>query len=177
MSFERALPVILRSEGGYVDDPDDLGGATNKGITQKTYNAWRSGKPERPVRDITDDEVAAIYGKQYWHAGRSDALPWPVSLVHMDGMVQHRPKDAVRMLQSAVNHFDHELVVDGLIGAKTLAAANQCESGRLIEELLWQRIAYYRGLANHRDSDRRKANRKFLPIWIRRLEHLRSAAI
>ena len=176
MSFERALPFILRMEGGYVDDPDDLGGATNQGITQKTYNRWRKDKPRKHVKDITDGEVAAIYEADYWKAGRSDALQWPVSLAHMDGMVQHRPKDAVRMLQSAVNIFGRELVVDGLIGAKTLAAANLCEPDRLVEELLWQRIAYYRGLANHRDPTRRKANRKFLPIWIRRLEHVRQRA-
>ncbi len=176
MSFERALPHILRVEGGYVDDPDDTGGATNFGVTQKTYNKSRGNKPRKHVKDITENEVAAIYEKMYWRAGRCDALSWPVSLAHMDGMVQHRPKDAVRMLQSAVNRFDHELVVDGLIGAKTLAAANQCASDRLVEELLWQRIAYYRGLANHRNTTRRKANRKFLPIWIRRLEHLRTAA-
>ena len=175
MSFERALPVILRSEGGYVDDPQDLGGATNQGITQKTYNAWR--KPERPVREITSDEVSAIYKQRYWKAGRSDGLAWPVSLVHFDSMVQHRPKDAIRMLQSAVNLSGHDLAVDGSVGPKTLAAANLSDSKALVEELLWQRLAYYRGLANHTNTLRRKANRKFLPIWIRRLEHLRIAAV
>jgi len=174
MSFERALPFILRMEGGYVDDPDDLGGATNKGITQKTYSSWRND--DKPVKEITDTEVATIYEAEYWEAGRCDALSWPVSLAHLDGMVQHRPKDASRMLQSAINRLGSDLTVDGAIGPKTLAAANQCDAQALVEELLWQRIAYYRELANHSHEVRREANRKFLPIWIRRMEHLRMAA-
>ena len=81
------------------------------------------------------------------------------------------------MLQSAVNRLGYDLAVDGAIGPKSLAAANLANSKALVEELLWQRLAYYRGLANHTNTLRKKANRKFLPIWIRRLEHLRIAAV
>ena len=41
MMFERALTFVLRWEGGYVDHPADPGGATNYGVTQRTYDAWR----------------------------------------------------------------------------------------------------------------------------------------
>src|SRR5690625_3510700 len=57
VTFEAALPTILRHEGGYVDHPQDPGGATNYGITQTTYDGWR-GVPRvasRPLRLITQE--------------------------------------------------------------------------------------------------------------------------
>lgn len=66
--FQRALAFVLRWEGGYVDHPQDPGGATNMGITQATYDRWRrsQGLPTRPVRDISREEAAAIYRVWYW---------------------------------------------------------------------------------------------------------------
>ncbi len=57
-AFEESLPFIMRWEGGYVDHPDDPGGRTNKGVTQKTYDAWRArqGMAARHVRSIEDEE-------------------------------------------------------------------------------------------------------------------------
>src|SRR5690625_6246703 len=72
VTFEAALPTILRHEGGYVDHPQDPGGATNYGITQTTYDGWR-GVPRvasRPVRLITQEEVRAIYLERYWRPAR-----------------------------------------------------------------------------------------------------------
>jgi lysozyme family protein len=62
-SFAAALPFILRWEGGFVDDPDDRGGRTNKGVTQAVYQAWRAdqGLPGQDVRQINDQEVASIW--------------------------------------------------------------------------------------------------------------------
>ena len=68
--FAQALPVILKHEGGYVTDPVDRGGATNFGVTQATYDAWRASVREkvRPVKEITTDEVEA-------RPGRNDPCP------------------------------------------------------------------------------------------------------
>lgn len=72
MEFERALAFVLRWEGGYSDHPDDPGRGTNYGITQRTYDAWRErqGMLTRPVREISMEEVRAIYRTRYW-----DPLP------------------------------------------------------------------------------------------------------
>ena len=66
--FKKALRFVLNREGGYVNDPNDKGGATNKGITQNTYNAYlsRKGRQARDVRNITDAEVEDIYYSSYW---------------------------------------------------------------------------------------------------------------
>lgn len=66
--FKKALKFVLAHEGGYVNDPNDRGGATNKGITQNTYNAYlkNKGKAIKDVRYITDAEVEEIYYSRYW---------------------------------------------------------------------------------------------------------------
>lgn len=66
--LERALRFTLAWEGGLVDDPDDLGGRTAYGITQRTYTPWRrsQGLPERDVWEIERWEVRAIYEAGYW---------------------------------------------------------------------------------------------------------------
>ena len=68
--FGKALEFVLRWEGGFVNDPDDPGGATNKGITQGTYNSYLLSKkiPKKSVKLITDVEVRDIYFKNYWCA-------------------------------------------------------------------------------------------------------------
>lgn len=66
--FDDCLRFVLQWEGGYVDDPDDPGGATNHGVTQGTYSAWlrRHGQPDRSVETIPPSDVAAIYHADYW---------------------------------------------------------------------------------------------------------------
>lgn len=66
--FKKALAFVLKWEGGYVNNPNDKGGATNKGITQYTYNSWlvSQGKPRKDVKFITQQEVEEIYYKNYW---------------------------------------------------------------------------------------------------------------
>ena len=66
--FNKALQFVLKWEGGYSNNPNDKGGATNKGITQSTYNTWLRSKGQniKDVRNITNDEVREIYYNNYW---------------------------------------------------------------------------------------------------------------
>jgi len=50
-AFETALPFVLRWEGGFVDHPADPGGRTNRGVTQRTYDAWRQSWADRSRRE------------------------------------------------------------------------------------------------------------------------------
>jgi lysozyme family protein len=89
--FERCLPVTLQFEGGFVDDPADMGGRTNKGITQATYDRaceeW--GQPHADVKDITDADVRAIYAEDYWVPSGAVDQPWPMNLLIFDSAVNH----------------------------------------------------------------------------------------
>lgn len=167
MTFETALRFILAREGGYVDDPDDRGGATNQGITQSTYDAWRDdqGAPVRPVREIDQSEVEAIYRERYWYAARCDRLPPKLALVHMDAAVNHGVSRAARMLQQVV-----ETTVDGIIGPQTLAAVAQRPEPEVSARYVYVRIEFYARIVA-RDA----SQQKFLGGWLTRMDHLRQA--
>ena len=72
--FLKALHFTLNYEGGYVNNPNDEGGATNRGITQGTYNSWRKANnlPVRAVANLTTAEMQQIYYKNYWLAVGAD---------------------------------------------------------------------------------------------------------
>lgn len=164
-AFQASLPFILRWEGGYVNHPADPGGATNKGVTQRVYDDWRvrQGMPARDVRQITDDEVHAIYEAGYWTPPRCDLLPRPLDLVQFDTAVNMGVGRAVRMLQASLG-----CGVDGDFGPGTQRAAEACDAGAAVAAYCDRREAYYRGLA--------QKNPKlavFLKGWMNRLDALR----
>ena len=120
--FHAALERVLVHEGGKADHPKDPGGRTNKGITQRVYNGWRT-KSYLPVRDvwrISDNEVEAIYRFQYWEPIRGDQLPPGVGYVIFDGAVNSGPSQSVKWTQRALG--DAAGKVDGVLGSVTLTA-------------------------------------------------------
>jgi lysozyme family protein len=167
--YARSLQVILRAEGGYVDDPNDPGGATNQGITQAVYDSWRRGQglPSRPVLGIDPGEVRQIYLERYWTPARCDELPGPVALVHFDCAVNAGVEQAALTLQRAAG-----VTADGVIGPVTLAAARARPPLELVDEMMFQRLRYYRAIAIRKRADGRDL-RAFLPAWVGRLLDLR----
>lgn len=87
--FEKALKFVLLHEGGYVNNPNDKGGATNKGITQNTYNAWLQSKKQnlKDVRHITDEEVRQIYYNNYWLKAGCDKMSEKFAILAFDTAV------------------------------------------------------------------------------------------
>lgn len=72
--FLKALNFTRLAEGGYANNPNDPGGATNMGVTQNTYNAWLilQGKLPQDVKNITPAEVHKIFYENYWKAVGAD---------------------------------------------------------------------------------------------------------
>ena len=165
--FDKALAFVLRQEGGYVNDPDDPGGATNYGVTQKAFDRWLAsiGREPYPVKEIVSSDVRLFYHDWYWVATKADEMDWPLQLVFFDGAVNkgavkhlHEQDTMSRLLQRAAG-----VDVDGMVGPKTLAAAKDVSP----HDLLWARVGFYRRLAK-----RKRRLLKFLPGWIRRMENL-----
>lgn len=85
----RCLQFILKWEGGWADDPNDVGGATMKGITIGTYTTWRleKGQPlptKEDLRNISNAEVEQIYHDRYWIPSKAYQMPWPMCLAVVD---------------------------------------------------------------------------------------------
>lgn len=87
--FKQALHFVLNQEGGFVDDPDDKGGATNKGITQVTYDAYRKAHKQQlqTVKNVTVAEVSDIYYSNYWLKARCDKMTPIFAVIAFDTAV------------------------------------------------------------------------------------------
>ena len=120
VAFSRALKVILRHEGGFVNHPKDPGGMTNLGVTKATWEGW-TGKPatEADMRALTPEKVAPLYRERYWDELRCDDLPPALALCVFDFGVNAGPARAARYLQGLAG-----AVQDGIVGGATLAAVN-----------------------------------------------------
>lgn len=142
-NFTEALALVLVHEGGYVNHPADPGGATNRGVTQRTYDSWRkrNGQSKRSVRKITDDEVAAIYRRDYWNAVKADDLPSGVDYAVFDFAVNSGPRRAAQFLQRVVGVDD-----DGKIGPVTIAAVRATPPGGIISDLCDNRLSWLKRL-------------------------------
>lgn len=164
MSFARALPIILKAEGGYVHDPADRGGETNLGVTVAVWAQWCADQrlPPKPMRELTEADVTPLYRARYWLPAFCEQLPWPLSLVHFDTAVNSGPAQAAKLLQRAL-----AVPADGAIGPRTLAAAATAGSREAYRYLL-ERVFFYRGLAR-RDASQTKF---LVGGWLGRVEHL-----
>lgn len=100
-NYKTCLATILKYEGGYVNNPRDPGGATMKGITQKVYDTWRKKQvlPTQIVKNISQEDVEAIYKQNYWDVVKGDDLPSGLDLAVFDYAVNSGPGRAIKQLQ------------------------------------------------------------------------------
>ena len=77
--YPQMVKFVLAREGGYVNDPTDKGGETNKGITHATYDSYRRSKglPKQSVKYMTDEEMHEIYYNNYYKASGADKIENP----------------------------------------------------------------------------------------------------
>lgn len=164
MSFEKALSFVLEAEGGFVNDPSDSGGATNKGITQAVFNAFRRGKPFLSVRSITDEEVREIYLRNYWNLCKCDEMPDELATVVFDTAVNAGCKRAIKILQACL-----DVTADGIFGVESAnAVINILDLKDFVNKYLSERSAFYQRLAETQPE-----KKKFLKGWLSRVENLR----
>jgi lysozyme family protein len=102
-NFQKCLAFVLKYEGGKSDDPNDPGGRTMEGVTQRTYDDHRNkkGLPNQDVFLMQDSERDEIYRKEYWDAVRGDALRPGEDLVLMDLAVNSGPERALQIWNQA----------------------------------------------------------------------------
>jgi lysozyme family protein len=110
MDFQEALEFVLSREGHYSNDPDDPGGETKFGISKKQY-------PNLQIADLTRDQAAEIYRRDYWDACRCDELPRWIRLSVFDCAVNQGVGTAGKILQALVGAAQ-----DGRIGPRTVQA-------------------------------------------------------
>jgi lysozyme family protein len=142
MRFEACLPVILASEGGYVDDPADPGGATNLGVTLATLSGWLGRcATVAEVQALTPAAVAPLYLARYWQPSHAGDCPPGVDLMVFDEAVNQGVGRAVSSLQAAFG-----VVSAGPFGPEAQSAIRAFDPQRLIQRIAVEREAHYRSL-------------------------------
>ena len=163
----KLVPHIVKWEGGLVNDPDDLGGLTNKGVTYKTYKAYckKKGKEatEEALINLTDEEFADILKTMYWDACKGDNIvSQSVANAIVDWAWNSGVVTTVKEVQKVL-----EVKSDGVIGNITLAAINSQSPLPLFGKIQQARLAYL-----DRICVARPANNKFKIGWVRRVNDL-----
>ncbi|RYH03014.1 peptidoglycan-binding protein [Salipiger sp. IMCC34102] len=159
---------IVGREGGYVDDPDDPGGATNHGVTIHTMRRLGldldgDGDVDRAdVRRLTRAQAEDIFIRHYFEAPRIGLLPEALQPTVFD-MYVNAGNQAVKILQTLLTQMRIECAVDGVIGPQTQAAAAQgfaAAAEHLVDAYGIARRNYYYALADRRPASRKYARRR-----------------
>ena len=142
MTFAACLPIILESEGGFVNDPADPGGATNLGITIGTLSAWEGHAATiGEVAALTPATVAPIYEAQYYRASGASHCPDGLDLMVFDCAVNQGVGRALKFLQASLG-----VAIDGQFGPMTLSAVQKCDPVKTINAMSKAREAHYLSL-------------------------------
>lgn len=159
---------IVAREGGYVNDPDDPGGATKYGVTigamrRLGLDLTGDGRvSEADVRRLTREKAEEIFVEHYFRRPRIAELPEVLQPAVFD-MYVNAGGNAVRILQRLLNEMGHDLSVDGALGPMTIAAATRAAAAApdLIADAYGiARRNYYYALADARPASRKYARRR-----------------
>lgn len=155
---------IVDREGGYVDDPDDPGGATRFGVTIHTLrrlgiDLTGDGRTDSAdVRALGREQAEEILVRRFFEAPGIGRLPGILQPSVFD-MYVNSGANAVRILQRLLRAMAYDIAVDGVIGPRTAGAAEAAARVGAIA----LRDAYGVARRNYyfRLAERRPASRKY----------------
>jgi lysozyme family protein len=177
-SYEEAMSTvrdlayeIVGREGGYVNDPDDPGGATKYGVTIGTLRRLGMGQTIADVKALTIEDAVDIYLVHYFERPKINLLPEGLQATVFD-MYVNAGGNAIKILQRLLVQFGVKVAIDGALGPNTAAAVKKVFNDYFVDAYGIARRNYYFSLA-----DRRVASRKYARTrsggkggWIKRAE-------
>lgn len=184
---ELLAPFIKKWEGGFVNDPIDRGGATNKGITLRTFIHYRKlkGLPTPSIEDlknISDEEWMDVLKTIFWDRWQADKISNQSIANILVDWVWASGVHGIKIPQTTLG-----VKADGIVGKNTLAALNVFPSEKLFNLIFQSRVDFINGIVNrsvaaYEKKIGRKATEKellantqkrFLNGWLNRLNSIK----
>jgi lysozyme family protein len=170
--FESAIPTILRHEGGFNNDSQDAGGATNFGVSLRWLKAQglledleqqdRTQDEIVVVKEMTQEQAAALYKSYWWNPYNYGAIDSQlVATKIFDTAVNLGAPRAHRIVQTCLGFPQDQR--DGILGSKTMAEINAAGAAPLVVQIQNLQAAFYRQLVATNP-----ARAKFLNGWLQR---------
>ena len=149
-NFNKCLEMVLEHEGGYVNNKNDRGGMTNLGVTRRVYEDWVD-RPvsEQEMRDLTPEDVAPIYRKNYADRIHFDSLPSGLDWACLDWAINSGASRPAKAIQRAVG-----ATADGVIGPKTLQLVAEKDPEFIIDYVYTVRQSFYESLDDYKHFGR-----------------------
>jgi lysozyme family protein len=158
---EKLIPFILKWEGGYVNDPLDKGGATNKGITIGTYrHFYGKDKGIEDLKTMSQAQWEKIFMAGYWQPFKATHIKSQgIANICVDWAWASGATTAIRNVQKVLG-----VTIDGIVGDETLTAINRADSKELFERIKTARIDFVEAIVKRTPSQKR-----FIKGWINRI--------
>lgn len=157
--FNKLKKFILSWEGGFVNDPDDPGGATNKGITlSKFREIYGTNKTVRDLKKLTDEQWTYIFRTQFWDKWKADDIIDSNLIFLIVDWFWNSGNNCTKRVQKYLN-----VKVDGIVGNKTISALNELNGKEAFNDIWHLRESYYKT---------RKLFWKYGKGWLRRLNNI-----
>lgn len=164
----KLIPFILQWEGGFVNDPDDLGGATNKGITIGAFTEYKKRKGQKAptvddLKNISGVEWHDVFKSLYWDRWKADEIKnQSVANILVDWVWasgSHGIKRPQRLLG---------VKADGIVGKQTIAALNAMDAAMLFKMIKDDRAKFIDEICKARPK-----NEKYRKGWMNRINAIR----
>ena len=164
----KLVPFILQWEGGFVNDPDDLGGATNMGVTIGTYEAYcrKKGYPRPTIerlKNLTKEDWAEIFKTMYWDRWKADGINSQAVANILVDWVWASGVHGIKRPQKLLG-----VAADGLVGPKTIAAINAADPKKLFDAIKADRAKFIDEICKARPK-----NEKYRKGWMNRINAIK----
>lgn len=164
----KLVPFILQWEGGFVNDPDDLGGATNKGITIDTFTEYKKRKGQKAptvtdLKNISDAEWRDVFKSLYWDRWKADEIKSQAVANILVDWVWASGSHGIKRPQRLLG-----VKADGIVGEQTIAALNAMDAATLFKMIKDDRAKFIDEICKARPK-----NEKYRKGWMNRINAIR----
>ena len=141
-NWEQCFLLVIKTEGGYVNNPKDPGGPTNLGCTKTTWEEFVGHEVSiNDIKALTPNDVMPLYKAKYWDRINGDVLPSGIDYAVFDFAINSGLTRAAKTLQSVLGVDE-----DGEIGPASIDAAQKANAGQVASLVCEKRLAFLQSL-------------------------------